>query len=234
MEVRDGPIDSRIRERPRVVRQSRIPMCQEHGTHAAHSSQHRSPALPHAAVRTRSAIPAARGGLLALTNCSPGSARPADASCRGSRSRACEAEVEGDGLPSSRGREACASPHHAWDRVRPPVRPTGALMHPLQEPTRLSMRLERAPALTLPAQDGARDHPGQAGACRWTDAPLPAAGAPQKKSRLQTPRRVSAAVHRAGSCPISAPSRPGSIRSRRRACGLPCTADSRPPAPGCR
>ncbi len=209
-------------------------MCPDHGTHAAHSSQHRSPALPHAAVRPRSAIPAARGGLLALTNCNPGSARRADASCGVLDQAHAKRRLRGGRLPSSRGREACASPHHAWDRVRPPVRSTGALMHPLQEPTRLSMRLERAPALMLPAQDGARDHPGQAGACRWTDAPLPAAGAPQEKSRLQTPRRVSAAVHRADSCPISAPSRPGSIRSRRRACALPCTADSRPPAPGCR
>ena len=193
MEVRDGPIDSRIRERPRVVRQSRIPMCQEHGTHAAHSSQHRSPALPHAAVRTRSAIPAARGGLLALTNCSPGSARPADASCRGSRSRACEAEVEGDGLPSSRGREACASPHHAWDRC-PAAGSVDRRAHAPAAGTHTSVHAARTGSGANASCPGWSARPPRPGGCMSLDgcAPASSGGAPEEiKTSNTSPRQRS-------------------------------------------
>lgn len=94
--------------------------------------------------------------------------------------------------------------------------------------------LERcAPGRKLPAHEVATT-----GAERGRDAEWVRPGQWRGRARVkpgpQTPQGVTAAVHRADSCPTSAPSRPGSIRSRRKVCGLPGTAGSHPPVPGCR
>ena len=90
-----------------------------------------------------------------------------------------------------------------------------------------------APGRKLPAHEVATT-----GAERGRDAgwmrPCTWRGRARVKPEPQTPQGVTAAVHRADSCPTSAPSRPGSIRSRRKVCGLPGTAGSHPPVPGCR
>lgn len=88
------------------------------------------------------------------------------------------------------------------------------------------------PAATRP---GARGRQPASAVGTALDGCAPAVGgARPAEAGLQTRCGVTAAVHRADSCPTSAPSRPGSIRSRRRACGLPGTVDSHPPVPGCR
>ena len=120
-----------------------------------------------------------------------------------------------------------------WPEART-IAPTGhGAFIRLQQHGRPQIRQVRARIQTPPARLGSRRWPASCGHAAGWKRPCQSRGAP-RDSVLPTPRRVSAAVHRADSCPTSAPSRPGSIRSRRRACGLPCAADSRPPAPGCR
>jgi hypothetical protein len=88
------------------------------------------------------------------------------------------------------------------------------------------------PAATRP---GARGRQTASAAGTALDGCAPAiGGARLAEAGLQTRCGLTAAAHRADSCQTSAPSRPGSIRSRRRVCGLPGTAGSRPPVPGCR
>ncbi len=215
--------------------------------------------LPHAAVGLRYAFLVAGAGPGRAHNTIAGPR----ISTRCSRARAGREKVAAGRPPSCRGKTVCARAY-SRRRRRPTVRaghlrasmcfacrstPTcdSSPPHPCSAPTgrgafdRLRRRGTNAcildkrglrPAATRP---GARGRQPASAVGTALDGCAPAiGGARPAEAGLQTRCGLTAAAHRADSCPTSAPSRPGSIRSRRRACGLPGTADSHPPVPGCR